>query len=149
MKIIRVIKINIRNYRELHEKSNFKHQESVIKKFLRNFGMWCMYLQFLHHHFSPHLKFIPPSPFSQSVLFFALYRCSFIVLQSLRVIFYILSFLHSTARFLVRFSCTSLTVDISPGHRIPRCLRIPSCLDILGYTYTYTNVHVQSHRLRC
>lgn len=129
--------------------SNFKHQESVIKKFLRNFGVWCpMYQQFLHHHFSPRLKFIPPSPFSQSV-YSLLSICSFIVLQSLRVVFYILSFLRShftTAHFLARSSCT-LTVDISPGHRIPRCLRIPSCLDILGYMYT--NVHVQSHRPQC
>ena len=120
----------------------------MIKKFLRNLGVVSC-VQFLHHHFSSRLKFISPSPFSQSV-----YSMLSIVPPSS---YYSLSFSISSAfcartspHVFLRVSCTSLTVDISPGHQIPRCLHIPSCLNILGIqTYTYTNIHVQVTDPQC
>lgn len=126
------------------------HQESVIKKFLRNLGCAVSCVQFLHHHFSSRLKFIPPSPFSQSVYsmlsivpplsYYSLSVSSSIISSAFCV-------RTSPHVFLRVSSCTSLTVDISPGHRIPRCLHIPSCLNILGCTYT--NVHAEVTDPQC
>lgn len=93
--------------------------------------------QFLHHHFSPRLEFIPPSPFSQSVysLLSIVPSLSYYSLSVSSSIFSAFCARTPPHAFLRVSSCTS--VDISPGHRIPRCLHILTCFDILEFVQTY------------